>query len=265
VSPFTCFNTAKEASLTTQQKLREKKMTTPFVLGIALCITLIVWAVRQRRRTAQLRIQRARYIAEYTFPASLRFKLDQGYPDLSGEQVGMILQGLRVWFQLVAANPRTQLGMPSHAVDKAWHEFILITKNYADFCEKAFGKFLHHTPHSVGDKAQKDGLARTYGLGAGLAGGAALVGVAGIAGAAAFSGRDLFNIDQTLGVPGGNSYTANDFSEFEKRYQQMQASSGDGGGDTGTTGSDSHHSSDSSSDGGGGDGGGGGGCGGGCS
>lgn len=225
-------------------------MTTPLVLGIALFITLIVWAVRHRRRTAQLRIEHSKFIANYVFPTSLRFKLDQAYPDLSGEQIGMILQGLRVWFQLVAANPRTQLGMPSHAVDKAWHEFILITKNYADFCEKAFGKFLHHTPHSASDKAQKDGLARTYGLGAGLVGGAALVGVAGIAGAAAFSGRDLFSLDQTLGVPGGNSYTANDFSEFDRRYQQMHASSSDGG-----------------SDGGGGDGGGGGGggCGGGCS
>lgn len=246
-------------------------MTTPWVLCFALCITLIVWAVRTRRRTAQLRIARAKYIAEYVFPTSLRFKLDQAYPDLSGEQVGMILQALRVWFQLVAANPRTQLAMPSHAVGKAWHEFILLTKNYADFCEKAFGKFLHHTPHSASDKAQKDGLARTYGLGAGFVGGAALMGVTGIAGAAAFSGRDLFNLDQTLGVPGGNSYTANDFSEFDKRYQQMHASSSDGGGDSGTTGSDIHHrSGDGASDGGGGDGGGGdggggGGCGGGCS
>ncbi len=242
-------------------------MTTPLVLGIALCTALIVWAVRTRRRNAQLRIERAKYIAGYVFPTSLRFKLDQAYPELSGEQIGMILQGLRVWFQLVAANPSTQLGMPSHAVDTAWHEFILITKNYADFCEKAFGKFLHHTPHSASDKAQKDGLARTYGLGAGFVGGAALMGVAGIAGAAAFSGRDLFNLDQTLGVPGGNSYTANDFSEFEKRYQQMQASSGDSGGDSGggTTGGDGHHGSDSSGSDGGGDGGGGGGCGGGCS
>ena len=239
-------------------------MTTPVVLGIALCVTLLVWAVRTRRRNTQLRIERAKYIADYVFPTSLRFKLNQAYPELSGEQVGTILQGLRVWFQLVAANPRAQLGMPSHAVDKAWHEFILITKNYADFCEKAFGKFLHHTPHSFSDKAQKDGLARTYGLSAGLVGGAALVGVAGVAGAAAFSGRDLFSLDQTLGVPSGNTYTANDLSEFEKRFQQMQASSGDGGGDTGTTGGDGHRNSDGGSDGGGGDGGGGGGCGGGC-
>ena len=128
-----------------------------------------------RRHTARLRIERAKYIANYVFPTSSRFKLDQAYPHLSGEQVGTILQGLRVWFQLVAANPRALLGMPSSAVDTAWHAFILLTQNNADFCGKAFAKFLHHTPYSASDKAQQDGPARTYGLGMRLVGGAALV------------------------------------------------------------------------------------------
>ena len=150
-------------------------MTTLLILGIALCATLILWAMRTRRHTARLRIERAKYIANYVFPTSSRFKLDQAYPHLSGEQVGTILQGLRVWFQLVAANPRALLGMPSSAVDTAWHAFILLTQNNADFCGKAFAKFLHHTPHSASDKAQQDGLARTYGLGMRLVGGAALV------------------------------------------------------------------------------------------
>jgi hypothetical protein len=36
--------------------------------------------------------------------------------------------------------------MPSAAVDDAWHEFILFTRDYDRFCQKAFGQFLHHTP-----------------------------------------------------------------------------------------------------------------------
>ena len=89
---------------------------------------------------------------------------------------------------------------------------------------------------------------------------ATLVGVVGIAGAAAFSGRDLFNLDQTLGVPNGNSYAANDISEYEKRFQQLQASSGDAGrAGTATTVSGDPHSSGDGDAGGGGDG-----CGGGC-
>jgi hypothetical protein len=35
---------------------------------------------------------------------------------------------------------------PSHKVDLAWHEFILFTKQYADFCSKHFNCFIHHYP-----------------------------------------------------------------------------------------------------------------------
>jgi hypothetical protein len=35
---------------------------------------------------------------------------------------------------------------PSNLVDLAWHEFILFTKYYADFCQKHFGGFIHHHP-----------------------------------------------------------------------------------------------------------------------
>ena len=86
---------------------------------------------------------------------------------------------------------------------------------------------------------------------------ATLVGLVGIAGAAAFSGSDPFNLDQTLSVPNGNSYAANDFSEYEKRFQQLQASSGDAGrGGTATAGSGDPHSSGDGDAGGGGGGGG---------
>jgi hypothetical protein len=36
--------------------------------------------------------------------------------------------------------------MPSHAVDEAWHGFILSTARYAGFCDDAYGRFLHHHP-----------------------------------------------------------------------------------------------------------------------
>jgi hypothetical protein len=28
-----------------------------------------------------------------------------------------------------------------------WHEFILFTKDYSDFCEKYFGEYMHHLPN----------------------------------------------------------------------------------------------------------------------
>jgi len=38
------------------------------------------------------------------------------------------------------------VAMPSQVVDVAWHEFILFTRSYELFSNKAIGRFLHHTP-----------------------------------------------------------------------------------------------------------------------
>lgn len=35
---------------------------------------------------------------------------------------------------------------PSQSVDLGWHEFILFTKSYSDFCHEELGRFIHHTP-----------------------------------------------------------------------------------------------------------------------
>jgi hypothetical protein len=61
-------------------------------------------------------------------------------------------QGLRQLLRCAAAALRANevIGMPSHAVDEAWHGFILCTSRYADFCEAAYGRFLHHHPEGSG-------------------------------------------------------------------------------------------------------------------
>lgn len=169
-----------------------------------------------------------------------------------------MLEGLRTWFGLLSANPRANLGMPSKAVDTAWHEFILLTKDYAEFCNHAFGKFMHHTPHQQRSMQRREGLVRTYGLGAAAVAGGALVGVAA---ASAMSGRDLFSLDQTLGIADGKAYSPEYLDKLEREFEAMKASgNSDGGssgsGDSGGGGSDSKsHGSDgggSSSDSGGG-------------
>jgi hypothetical protein len=56
--------------------------------------------------------------------------------------------GLRQWLRCCAPALRDNqvIGMPSHAVDEAWHGLILCTARYAAFCDKAYGRFLHHHP-----------------------------------------------------------------------------------------------------------------------
>jgi len=37
-------------------------------------------------------------------------------------------------------------------IDEMWHNFILFTRDYEEFCMRCFGVFLHHTPTSRTEK-----------------------------------------------------------------------------------------------------------------
>jgi hypothetical protein len=226
-------------------------MTLKIVLAIA-AIAGVVWALHALQKSRDTKIEtRSAFIRNYMFPGGLRFKMREQFPQLSDAQIDTVFDGLRAWFLLLVQYPKQRFGMPSAAVDTAWHEFILMTRNYESFCQKAFGRFLHHVPNEPGRAGNdKAALARTHAM---------LPTVAGIAllgtGAASAS---LFAVDQTLNVPNGNLYDQSDLDELSRRHREQlaQHGSGSGGGYGGT-------SVDGSS-GCGGDGGGGGGCGGGC-
>ena len=210
----------------------------PVLVFFVLVVAFIAWLVYRVRKGKREREARRLFIEKFPFPRVLRFKLEQAYPHLSHEQTTIVLEGLRTWFRMINEHKRANFGMPSVAVDTAWHEFILLTQQYADFCQQAFGKFLHHAPTNGDEKAKRDGLARTYGLGAGAALGVA--GLAGVAGAVALSGHDLFSLDQQLGIPGGSQYSPDALADLQKRYASLTESGA--GGDSGG-GADSSSSS----------------------
>ena len=212
----------------------------PALIFFVLLFAFVVWVIYRVRRAKRARETRRLFIEKYPFPRVLRFKLEQAYPHLSHEQTTMVLEGLRTWFRMINEHKRANFGMPSVAVDTAWHEFILLTQQYADFCQQAFGKFLHHAPTNGDEKAKRDGLARTYGLGAGAALGVA--GIAGIAGATALSGHDLFSLDQQLGIPGGSQYAPDALADLQQRYTTMTASSSNADSGGGTSGDSSSSS-----------------------
>ena len=72
-----------------------------------------------------------------------------------------MLDGLRTWFVACLYADGKTLGMPSKAVDVAWHEFILMTREYQSFCDEAFGYYLHHSPEETMDEAMPAALRRT--------------------------------------------------------------------------------------------------------
>lgn len=67
--------------------------------------------------------------------------------------------------QLLIANGK-MVAMPSEIVDVLWHEFILFTRAYEQFCQQAFGRFLHHTPTEAMPQktVATEGIKRTWRL-----------------------------------------------------------------------------------------------------
>jgi uncharacterized membrane protein YgcG len=165
---------------------------------------------------------RRAFIESYDFPPTLRAKLrdrlDNAY------HVERALEGLREWFLACLDARDEMLGMPSKAVDVAWHEMILMTRTYHAFCDRAFGRYLHHTPDSLMDEPMRDGLARTL---ATLDGGAAIAGGVPL----------LFAVDDEIGIEGGFSWGEEDVAQLraaQPYHQYAHSGSGHGISDGGS-------------------------------
>lgn len=218
--------------------------------SVAAALLVAAWA----------RWQRERLIREAPLPQFLKRKLRESYPQLSFKDAELVERGLRQFFMACNRSPGRFVAMPSRVVDAMWHEFILHTYAYRDWCALALGRFLHHTPaEALGLQATRnDGLRRAWFW---------------CCKDEAINPRHptrlplLFALDGKLEIENGFSYVP-DCRDIERKSQ----AGGDGGGAyCGTSFSDGSASGDagdfggaeSSGGDGGGDGGDGGGCGGG--
>jgi hypothetical protein len=92
--------------------------------------------------------RRAAFIDAFEFPPGYSAKLASALPTVDPARHHDVVDGLRQFFQLCRIADGTLVGMPSQAVDEAWHCLILFTRDYARLCDGAFKKFLHHTPEA---------------------------------------------------------------------------------------------------------------------
>ena len=109
------------------------------VFAIAGFIVWMLWRNWARSR-------RVAYIDNFPYARLLDKRLAARRPELSEAQRQEVFVGLNDYFQLCRTAGKRMVAMPSQAVDDAWHEFILFTRQYNQFCQGAFGRFLHHTP-----------------------------------------------------------------------------------------------------------------------
>ncbi len=81
--------------------------------------------------------------------------------NLERDAVPGILREVMRFLCLAAGSGRALT--PSRAVDDAWHEFILCTRSYGEFCARHFGRMVHH--HPGGDaQRHRDQFQETLGL-----------------------------------------------------------------------------------------------------
>ncbi|HET8813758.1 MAG TPA: hypothetical protein VFM51_02240 [Solirubrobacterales bacterium] len=191
--------------------------------------------------------RRERFITAYEFPSYISRRVRKRLPPIEESDWPLVEQGMREWFICCAWRGRAVLGMPSRAVDEAWHEFILDSIAYMQFCEQAFGDYLHHTPDEAMGAPMGDALAETV-----------------RAWDRSDTGRNqesvLWDLDERLGIAEPLSLNGLQLAAARSRAHYPVGAGGCFGG---TTGGDSGSSGGSCS-GGGGDGAGGGCGGGGC-
>jgi hypothetical protein len=139
----------------------------------------------------------AAFIKSYVFPTGVGEKLGQKYPHLSDDQLLQTLEALKDYFLIClhagAISKGAAIAMPSIVVDHAWHEFILNSHAYTEFCDTAFGGYLHHRPGNEKQVTPFQSAAR-------LAGKQQLTMLAGL--------PLLFAIDNALAIDGGGSSCA---------------------------------------------------------
>jgi len=90
-------------------------------------------------------------------------------PEEAEEVFRETLKWLYVCSQATTAGVACAITYEIEKLDWMWHNFILFTRDYADFCDRSFGFFLHHTPSEDEDSPlteaeTRETLERQYGL-----------------------------------------------------------------------------------------------------
>jgi hypothetical protein len=120
---------------------RAGRVSVPF--AVLTTFALVAVAVMHSR---WLKVHACRVIRAHPFPGFLRDKLRAAHPQLDDAGLRDVERALRQFFIASAQAGGRFVAMPSKVVDSLWHEYILHTRGYESFCQKAFGRMLHHTP-----------------------------------------------------------------------------------------------------------------------
>jgi hypothetical protein len=171
-------------------------MTTQTILFIvAIALFVYFWRKEQVKKRLQ-------FIENYKFSPVLIKRVQAQHDYLSDADMKKVVEATRDYFYICSQADGKMVAMPSEIVDVLWHEFLLFTREYQQFCKKGIGRFLHHTPTEAmkSPTSTQEGIKRAWRL------------------ACAKEGIDpkspkklplLFRIDKQLKIKGGFTYHLN--------------------------------------------------------
>jgi hypothetical protein len=96
------------------------------------------------------RVSSGRALVSGELFAQLTARIAHDHPELAPDLPARILDQALA-FLATCATATGPLG-PSDLVDIGWHTFLLHTREYADFCQRIAGRFIHHQPEPPPDE-----------------------------------------------------------------------------------------------------------------
>ncbi len=78
------------------------------------------------------------------------------YP-VAEREAADIFRETKKWLWLLSVAPssgRLVVTDPILVLDEMWHAFLMYTQDYSDFCQRYFGRFLHHAPTTYAETAR---------------------------------------------------------------------------------------------------------------
>jgi hypothetical protein len=194
-----------------------------FVIVIIVLLVIIYKLPKPKKSFKSKYKKQIDFVKNYQFPSRVEQAVLDKYPHLKQSDISLVIKAFKDYFIIAIFAEGKMVAMPSQVVDVAWHEFLLFTKEYQEFCNNAFGRFFHHYPfanNKSGYTKAQNSLIRAWQL------------------ACEYEDINpnkpdklpfLFNIDNLLNIPDGIKY--NDKNKSFSHQTSNSNTLGCGGGD----------------------------------
>ena len=135
--------------------IKQAKKITKICSIILATVSLTILGFLFPRKNKKNIEQTVQKIMNYKMPYII--KRCQKNHDYTDDDMKILEQELKRYLSLPLTRNKGEpsSGMYSRDVDNLWHTFILFTKEYSDFCQKHYGRYLHHVPRIENTKTEE--------------------------------------------------------------------------------------------------------------